>query len=169
VATVRGAVRDYQKYAITLAVFAAALYAALIVAGLGVVSLLTNTDVIVDPLAGPLVGPSMVLAAAVFVTFRMVLIGVRTRPERQRVMLGYALVTGIASGALFIVVGGVLYLLGSGDLPAATDFSAALLIGPFPLLTGIFGFIVTLLYSWLLAAHVGQGGRPLWPWERSGE
>lgn len=161
--------REYQKYAITLAVFAAALYGALIVAGFGVVSLLTNRDVIVDPLAGPLVGPSMVIAAVVFLTFRMVLVGVRTRPERQRVMLGYSVVTGIASGILYVAAGGLLYLFGSGDLEASTAFVVSQLIGPFAVLAGVFGFAVTLMYSWLLAAHVGQGGRPLWPWERSGE
>lgn len=161
--------RDYQKYAITLAFFAAGLYLALVVAGLGVVSLITNRDVIVDPLAGPLLGPTMVGATVVYVTVRMVWIGIRTRPEHQRVMLGYSLVTGILAAAFFVAAGALGYFLGAGDLRAASSFVLGLTLGPFPALTGVFAGAVTLLYSWLLAAHVGSNGRPLWPWERRDE
>ncbi|KFF59018.1 hypothetical protein JF66_14255 [Cryobacterium sp. MLB-32] len=158
--------RDYQKYAITLAMFAAGLYVALIVAGLGIVSLVTDRDVIVDPQAGPLLGPMMVGVSAVYVTFRMVWSGIRTRPEHQRVMLGYSLLTGIAAAVLFVAAGALIYLFGNGDLAAATSFALGLVLGPFTALTGVFAFAVTLMYSWLLAAHVGSRGRPLWPWER---
>ena len=51
--------RDYQKYATIVAVFATVLYAALLVAAFGMISLATNLDVIADRSAGPLVGPTM--------------------------------------------------------------------------------------------------------------
>lgn len=158
--------REYQKYAITLAVFAAGLFLALMVAGLGIVSLITNRDVIADPQAGPLLGPTMVGAVVLFVALRMVWIGIRTRPENQRVMLGYCLVTGIAAAALFVVAGALVYLFGTGDVGAATSFALGLVLGPFVVLAGLFAFAITLVFSWLLAAHVGSNGRPLWPWER---
>jgi len=162
-------VREYQKYAIVLAVFAGVLYAALVVAVLGVGSLLTNAEVIPDPQAGPLVGPSIVGVIVVFVLVRMVLIGMRTRPENQRVMLAYSIVTGVISWLLFPAAGAAFILLGTGDVPSATTLAFDLLLGPFAGLTGLFAFLVTLFYSWLLAAHVGSGGRPLWPWERRGD
>jgi hypothetical protein len=162
-------VRDYQKYAITLAVFAAGLFLALVVAGLGIVSLITDRDVIADPQAGPLLGPTVVGTTVLFVFVRMVWIGIRTRPEHQRVLLGYSLMTGVAAVALFVLVGALIYLFGDGDLGAAAAFALGLTLGPFTALTGIFAFALTLLYSWLLAAHVGSHGRPLWPWERPGE
>nr|WP_276512164.1 DUF6121 family protein [Cryobacterium roopkundense] len=152
-----------------MAIFAAVLYLALVVAGLGVVSLVTNRDVIVDPDAGPLLGPTMVAVSVVFVTGRMVWVGIRTRPEHQRVMLGYSLVTGVVAAAVFVAAGALVYLFGNGDLRATTSFALGIVLGPFTALTALFAFAVTLAYSWLLAAHVGSQGRPLWPWERRGE
>ncbi|MDH6238043.1 DUF6121 family protein [Cryobacterium sp. CG_9.6] len=160
--------REYQKYAITLSIFAAVLFAALIVAVFGVGSLLTNREVIADPQAGPLVGPSIVVVVVVFVLLRMVLIGIRTRPEKQRVMLGYSAVTGIATWGVFVIAGAFFLLLATGDTRSATALGFEILFGPFAGVTGVFAFAVTLMYSWLLAAQVGSGGRPLWPWERPG-
>ncbi|TDW29723.1 DUF6121 family protein [Cryobacterium psychrophilum] len=161
--------REYQKYAIVLALFAAVLYASLVVAVLGVGSLLTNADVIPDPQAGPLVGPSSVGVIVVFVLVRMVLIGIRTRPENQRVMLAYSIVTGVVTWVLFLAAGATFVLFGTGDIRSATALASEMLLAPFATLAGLFAFLVSLLYSWLLAAHVGSGGRPLWPWERRGE
>ncbi|TFC91826.1 MULTISPECIES: DUF6121 family protein [Cryobacterium] len=165
--------RDYQKYATVVAIFAAVLLAALLVAAFGLISLLADTDVISDPNAGPLVGPVMTAAAVVLVLILMLLLGLRTRPENQRIAVGYSLGAGFAALAVFVLVGGVLYALGTG-VPADTaglpgdsaGFAASVLLGPFAVTTGILAFIVTLLYSLVLASRMPERGPPQWPWER---
>ncbi|TFD56076.1 hypothetical protein E3T55_00055 [Cryobacterium frigoriphilum] len=154
--------RDYQKYAIVVSVFAAVLYLSLVVAGFGMVSLITDREVIAEPLAGPVLGPVMVGVPVVLVFALMVKLGITTRPERQRVALGYAIGSGFAASATFIVVGAV----GIGlDGVAPMPFAGSLLISPFTVITGIFAAIVVLSYSLILATQQGQHGRPLWPWE----
>lgn len=157
--------RDYQKYATVVAVFAAVVLAALLVAAFGMISLLTDTDVISDPDAGPLVGPIMTAAAVVLVFTLMLLLGLRTRPENQRVAVGYSLGTGIAALGVFVLVGAVLYALGAGLPGDSVGFAASVLLGPFAVTTGILSFIVTLLYSLVLASRMPERGRPKWPWE----
>ncbi|TFD15313.1 hypothetical protein E3T26_07385 [Cryobacterium sp. TMT1-21] len=158
--------RDYQKYATIVAVFAAVLYAALVVAAFGMISLLTNRDVIIDPNAGLLVGPSMTAAASLVVFLLMLLLGLRSRPENQRIAVGYALGTGFAAFAAFVLVGTILFALNAG-LPAdSIAFAGSVLLGPFAATAGIIGFIVTLVYSMVLASRMPERGRPLWPWER---
>ncbi|WP_166785823.1 DUF6121 family protein [Cryobacterium sp. TMT1-62] len=165
--------RNYQKYATVVAVFAAVLLAALLVAAFGMISLLTDTDVISDPNAGPLVGPFMTAAAVVLVFTLMLLLGLRTRPENQRIAVGYSLGTGVAALVVFVLVGGVLYALGTGvptdtaGLPGdSVGFAASVLLGPFAVTTGILSFIVTLLYSLVLASRMPERGPPKWPWEQ---
>lgn len=161
--------RDYQKYATIVAVFAAALYAALIVACFGVISLAMNMDVIRDPDAGSLVGPVMTVVAVVVVFVLMLLLGVRTPPERQRIVVGYALGTGFAALAAFLLTGALLHGRGEGVLANLLSFPLELLVAPFSWTVGILAFVVTVAYSWLLAARFTERGRPLWPWERRGE
>ena len=158
--------REYQKYATVVAVFAAVLLAALLVASFGMISLLTDTDVISDPDAGPLVGPIMTAAAVVLVFTLMLLLGLRTRPENQRVAVGYSLGTGFAALGIFVLVGAVLYALGAGLPGDSVGFAASVLLGPFAVTTGILSFIVTLLYSLVLASRMPERGRPKWPWEQ---
>ncbi len=161
--------RNYQKYAATVAVFAAVLYAALIVAAFGMLSLLTNLDVIADPDVGPLVGPVMTVAAVLIVFSLMLYLGLRTPPEQQHIVAGYAVGAGFAAVAAFIVTGAVLHAASRAVLFAALTFSADTLRAPFVWTVGILAFVVTLLYSWVLASHFTERGRPLWPWERRGE
>ncbi len=158
--------RDYQKYAAVVAVFAAVLYGALVVAAFGMISLATNLDVISQTDAGPLVGPSMAAAAVGLVFVLMLTLGLRDRPNRQRVAVGYSLGTGAAAFAVFIVVGAILYPLTSGQAFDAFTFTETTLARPFAGVTGVLAFVVTLLYSIVLASRVGEHGRPLWPWER---
>ncbi|TFB48438.1 DUF6121 family protein [Cryobacterium tagatosivorans] len=161
--------RDYQKYATILAVFTAALYLALIVAAFGLVSLATDTDVVTQPDAGPLVGPGMAGAAVLLVFVLLLVLGVNTPPERQRIAVGFAVGTGLGAVAAFVVAGAVLYAVGEGESISALTFASSMLLGPYAAATGILAFIVVLVYSWILAARVGEHGRPLWPWERRGE
>lgn len=155
--------RDYQKYAVVVAAFAAVLYLSLLVAGFGLVSLLTDREVIDEPLAGPVLGPVMAGVAVVLVFALMVKLGITTRPERQRVALAYAVGSGFAAAASYVVIGGVgLALQGGGGLA----FAGSLLLSPFSAITGALAAAVVLSYSLILAAQQGQHRRPLWPWER---
>jgi hypothetical protein len=161
--------RDYQKYATIVALFATVLYLALVVAALGLISLATNQEVISETDAGPLVGPSMAGAAVILVFVMLLILGVGGPAARERVAVGWAFLTGLAAFLIFIVVGAVLYASGSGELVQLLLFAAAQVASPFAWATGILALIVTLVYSWILAARVGEHGRPLWPWERRGE
>jgi hypothetical protein len=161
--------RDYQKYATIVAVFATVLFAALVVAAFGMVSLATNLDVISDRSVGPLVGPTMTASVVLLVLVMLLILGVNSPPEKQRVAVGFALATGVAAFLLYIVVGAVLVSVGSRDAVAGVLFGGSLLGSPFALTAGILAFLVTLTYSILLASHYGEHGRPLWPWERRGE
>ncbi|MBX0301784.1 hypothetical protein K2F54_17610 [Cryobacterium sp. 1639] len=161
--------RDYQKYATIVAVFATVLFAALLVAAFGMVSLVTNLDVIADREVGTLVGPTMSAAVVLLVFVMMLLLGVNTPPEKQRVAVGWSLATGAGAFVLYVVTGVVLVGASDGDAVGAMLFGGAMVVNPFALTAGILAFVVTLVYSILLASHYGENGRPLWPWERRGE
>ena len=160
--------RDYQKYATIVAVFATVLYAALLVAAFGLISLATNLEVIADRSAGPLVGPSMTIVAVLLVLIMLLVLGVNTPPDKQRVVVGFAVATGIAAYGLFIATGAILVAAGNGEPFGVILFAGGMLASPFALTVGALAFLVALVYSILLASH-GEHGRPLWPWERSGE
>jgi Family of unknown function (DUF6121) len=161
--------RDYQKYATIVAVFATVLYLAAVVAAFGLISLATDLEVISEPGAGPLLGPTMTGAAVVLVLLLMLIVGLRTPPEGQRIAPGYALATGIAAFGIFIVVGGLLEVVGDGQPFHLITFAVAMLLSPFAWAVGALGFVVTLLYTWIIALRFAERGRPLWPWERGGE
>ncbi len=161
--------REFQKYATIVAVFATVLYLALVVAALGLISLATNQDVIAQTDAGPLVGPSMVGAAVVLVFVMLLILGVGGPAARERVAVGWAFLTGVGAFLIFILAGAVLFALATGELVQLLIFSAGQLPSPFAWATGILAVVVALVYSWILAARVGEHGRPLWPWERRGE
>lgn len=161
--------RDYQRYASVVAVFATVLYLALVVAAFGMISLLTDLDVISEPDAGPLVGPSATGASVLLVFVMMLQNGLKTRPEWQRVNLGFALGTGVAAFGVFIIVGALLYAVGAGALFEPISFAVATLLRPFSWAIGALALIVALVYSWLLASRMAERPRLLWPWERPDE
>jgi hypothetical protein len=161
--------RDHQKYAAVVAIFTTVLFAALLVAAFGMISLVANLDVIADRSIGPLVGPAMTVAVILLVLIMLLVLGVNTPPEKQRVAVGYALAAGAGAFVLYLLAGAVLVTIGSGDAVAGLVFAGALLGNPFAVTAGVLAFVVTLAYSILLASHYGENGRPLWPWERRGE
>lgn len=161
--------QGYRQYATILAVFTATLYLALIVAAFGLISLATDTDVVTQADAGPLVGPGMAGAAVLLVFILLLVLGLNSPQEQQRVAVGFAVGAGLASVAVFVVAGAVLYAVGEGQSISALTFASSMLLGPYAAATGILAFLVVLVYSWILAARVGEHGRPLWPWERRGE
>ncbi|WP_308467473.1 DUF6121 family protein [Rathayibacter soli] len=160
---------NFRRYAATVAAFATMFYGALVVAAFGMISLLLDRDVITDPSAGPLVGPVMTVVAVGIVLAVLLNIGLRVREDRQRIALGAALLTGLASYFFFGVAGALLIGIGSGDPIAFLTFLALQLVSPFAIAAGVLAFVVTILYMLILASKVGDKGRPRWPWERYDE
>ncbi|MGO4104368.1 DUF6121 family protein [Leifsonia sp. YAF41] len=161
--------QDYQKYATIVALFATMLYGALVVAALGLISLATNLEVLPETDAGPLVGPSMVGGAVILVFVMLLILGIGGPAARERVAVGWAFLTGLCALLIYVFIGALLYAIDTGALVDLLIFTYAQLQSPFAWATGILAMIVTLVYSWILAARVGEHGRPLWPWERRGE
>ena len=97
--------RDERAYATVVACFAAGLYLALLVAGFGLISLATNTEVIADSRAGPLIGPAMTGAAVALLLILLILFGRRAAGERQRVAPGLAFGAAAACYLVFAAAG----------------------------------------------------------------
>ncbi|MGN7797907.1 DUF6121 family protein [Leifsonia sp. 22587] len=159
--------RDDRAYATVVAFFAAGLYLALLVAAFGLISLATDTDVIGDPQVGPLVGPTMVIAAAVMLLVFLIVLGTRVPADRQRVSPGVALGVGVACYAVFIAAGGIAGAFGDPGDPLHYFLFALSQLVRWPSITaGVAAFAVTLLYQLVLVGRFRQRGRPRWPWER---
>ncbi len=141
--------------------FTAAAFVALVIAGLGVVSLATDQDVIATPGLGQLPGVlGIVLAAGALAV--VVWIGVRARDSgfwnalwvAIECFLGYLLGVGIG------------VLVTGGDPAVAAGVAGRLA-------TSWFGVIIAaagLVASWSAIALVRTSARrPRWPWERDDE
>lgn len=158
--------RDERAYATVVACFAAGLYLAVLVAAFGLISLATDSDVIADASAGPLVGPAMTGAAVAVLLLLLIAIGTRVPGERQRIAPLAALGVGAACYAAYAAMGGI--------AQAATDpvhaldaflFSLAQLGSGYAITAGVAAFVTTLLYQLVLVGRFRQRGRPRWPWE----
>jgi len=155
---------DFRRYAATLAAFATVLYGALLIAALGVLSVLLERDVIDDPNAGILAGP-IAVAVAVAVVFAGLLVrALRVPPHRHDIAIGVALLLGLGSYLGYAVGGGV--VVGIADPYEVGPFVVQQLIGPFAAAAGILSLLVVLLDMIVLASRVDQRGRPRWPWEK---
>ncbi|MCX7523194.1 DUF6121 family protein [Microbacterium sp. STN6] len=161
--------KEFQRYALGVAIFAAVLYVALVIAAFGFISLAANVDVIGERDAGVVVGPVMVATSAVVVLVSLISIGVRIPPERQRISIGGSVGVGIAALIGYVGIGSAVYAAGRGDPIAFVLFAARNLISPFALGAAALAAIVAFLYMLVLATHVGDNGGPRWPWERRGE
>jgi hypothetical protein len=159
--------RDERAYATVVACFAAGLYLALIVAGFGLLSLATNTDVIADAEVGPLVGPVMVGAAVAMLLIFLIALGTRVPGEKQRVSPGAALAVGVACYAVYAAAGAI---AGAAGNPADPFHYVVFALGQlgslYAVLVGAAAFVVTLLYQLVLVGRFRQRGRPKWPWEK---
>ena len=141
--------------------FATVLFVALMVAGLGVVSLASGRDVIAVAGFGELVGT----AAAAFATaaFAAVLWMLLRRP---RPSLWGAVGTAVAAFLVYLVavwIGGTAH---TGDIVLAASVTGSLVTGGFALVVAGAG----LLAGWggILLIR-SSGGRPRWPWESRDE
>ncbi|WP_374009671.1 DUF6121 family protein [Leifsonia sp. LS-T14] len=162
--------RDERAYATVVAFFATALYLALVVGAFGLISLATDSDVINDPQVGPLVGPTMVIAAAVMLLVFLIVLGTRVPADRQRISPGVAFGVGVACYAVFITAGGIAGAIGDpGDPLHYFLFALSQLIAWPAITAGLAAFAVTLIYQLVLVGRFRQRGRPRWPWERDEE
>lgn len=162
--------RDERAYATVVAFFATMLYLALVVGAFGLISLATDSDVVNDPQVGPLVGPKMVIAAALMLLVFLIVLGTRVPGDRQRVSPGVAFGVGVACYAVFIAAGGIAGAIGDpGDPLHYFLFALSQLVGWPAITAGLAAFAVTLLYQLVLVGRFRQRGRPRWPWERDDE
>jgi hypothetical protein len=159
--------RDERAYATVVAFFAAGLYAALVVAAFGLISLAAETDVVTDPAVGPLVGPVMVVAATLMLLVFLIVLGTRVPGDRQKVSPGVAFGVGVACYAVFIAAGGIAGAFGHpGDPLHYVLFALGELLRWPAITAGVLAFLVTLLYQLVLVGRFRQRGRPRWPWEQ---
>lgn len=156
---------EFRNYALGLAAFAIVLHVTLVVAAFGLISLLTDTDVIAEPDAGTLVGPTMVAASVLMASFLWLRIVRQVPPEDIRVSLAAALGVGFASWFSFVIVGSVLYIFSTGQVFSFAVFMAAHMISPFAITAGLIATILTVLYLAMLARKARGSHRPRWPWE----
>ena len=153
----------FRRYAATVAVFATALFVALVIAVFGVISLLENRPVIAH--AGELVGPVAVTAATLLVCGCLLLRALRIPESRQRIAPLTALAVGVAAYFAYALFGAGADLMGVDPVDALT-FLGVQLLSPFALAVGVIAFVITVLYMLVLASRLEQRGRPLWPWEK---
>lgn len=154
--------RARRAYARTIALFSAVLYFSLVVATLGILALLTNSDLVPNPDFSDLLGPVMVGASTLTVALMLVLRA--PRDDDSGLDWGWAILTGVAAAAAFVVVGfvGAISELGVVE---AVNFAWITLFGGYDLIVGMLGFLVALLYSFVIARRYDQHGRPRWTWE----
>ncbi|TFB73674.1 hypothetical protein E3O06_07535 [Cryobacterium glaciale] len=159
--------REYRKYAITVAAFSVALYVALIVAAFGVLSLLLNRDVINETDAGALLGPIMVTTAVLALVW-VVLSAVLRSPERlAHVPPPPIFMAGAAAYLGYCVSGGVFYSLGAGELFRSVVFIGGEMISPFAIAVAVSGWLIAFLFFVVLLAKPSGSGAPEWPWEKN--
>ena len=158
--------RDDRTYAAAVAVFAAFLYLAIVIAAFGLLSLATDTEVIADPKAGPLVGPIMTGSATVLVLLCLIAIGTRVSADNQRIAPGIAIAVGVGAYFLYAAAGGIAGGVGDPSEPLHYVLFAFAQLGSwYAISAGLAAFLVTLLYQLVLVGRFRQRGRPRWPWE----
>lgn len=157
--------REERAYATVVACFADFLYLALLVAAFGLISLGTNTEVISDPSAGPLVGPIMTGAAVAVLLVLLIVTGTRVPADQQRIAPLAALGSGVVCYLAFCLAGGVAGALATGDALHFALFAVGQLGSAYAITVGAAAFLVTLLYQLVLVGRFRQRGRPRWPWE----
>lgn len=129
-----------------LPVLATATYLAALIALWGFTSLILDRDVIVEPDAGPLLGPAMAVAACAVTWVAIV---------RQRgAALGRALAAAASVYVVMLVVGAVGYMLTRGQLAWLVLFPGNHALSPFVIGAGLLSGVTV----WSIAAF-GRAGR----------
>jgi hypothetical protein len=161
----------------TLAIFATVLYFALVVCAFGFVSLLTDTDVVTQADAGPLVGPTATGSAVV--TVLLYLLGLGRRYERNvhqavaasigdpvRLPLGRSVLIGIVSYVVYVLIGAIAYSIVTAELFSVVLFAAGSALSGFAIAVGVLATVIAVAYMLVLGSGGEHPARPLWPWER---
>jgi hypothetical protein len=159
--------RDDRHYALVVATFATVLFLALAVCASGLISLLTDSDVLPEKDAGLLVGPVMFATAAAAFFIALVRLGAVGARSGRSVILA-SLVTGILVYFVYCLSGATLYTLGSGQPLRGVLFFGANSAAPVAIAVGILAIVVAFAFL-LLLAYRRAGGvatTPRWPWER---
>lgn len=160
-----------------LIAFAGVLYFALVVCAFGFVSLLTDTDVVTQADAGPLVGPFATVSAVV--TVLLYLLGIARRFEREqrialesrsgdpvRLPLGRAVLIGFITFIVYVLAGALAYSVATAQLFTIVMFAAGSAMSWYAVSVGVLAAGITALYMLVLASGGEHPARPLWPWER---
>ncbi|WP_411722333.1 DUF6121 family protein [Mycetocola sp.] len=161
----------------TLAIFATVLYFALVVCAFGFVSLLTDTDVVPQADAGPLVGP--IATGSAVGTVLLYLLGIGRRYERNlheaislsigdpvRLPLGRSVLIGIVSYVVYVLVGGFAYSVVTAEIFSIVLFAAGSALSGFAISVGVLAAAISVAYMLVLGSGGEHPARPLWPWER---
>jgi hypothetical protein len=161
----------------TLAIFATVLYFALVVCAFGFVSLLTDTDVVTQSDAGPLVGP--IATASAVATVLLYLLGIGRRYERDlheavaasigdpvRLPLGRSILIGIVSYVVYVLVGAIAYSIVTAEVFSVVLFAAGAALSGFAIAVGVLAAAISVAYMLVLGSGGEHPARPLWPWER---
>ncbi|SEB40460.1 hypothetical protein SAMN04489806_0449 [Paramicrobacterium humi] len=163
---------DPRLVSLALAAFAVVLYLALLVASFGVISLVTDTDVIDTKNTGLLVGPAMSGSALVIVAVRLAGVAIRHVHDTEhgfttaRIPLGAGVVTGICATLAYVAIGAMLRALEQSQLVELVLFGGHQLLRPYAWTAGILALVVHVLFAVVLATRGNKPGRPLWPWEK---
>jgi hypothetical protein len=161
----------------TLAIFATVLYFALVVCAFGFVSLLTDTDVVTQADAGPLVGPTATGSAVL--TVLLYLLGLGRRYERNvheavaasvgdpvRLPLGRSVLIGIVSYVVYVLIGAIAYSIVTAEVFSVVLFAAGSALSGFAIAVGVLAMVIAVAYMLVLGSGGEHPARPLWPWER---
>lgn len=130
--------------ALLVAVMVAVLYGAILLATDGIISLISDRDVIVETDAGPLVGPIMAFSA-LCVVFFSVLGGLRPAPGGIRISYARAITTGLFVYILGPAVGSIVYIFGQEQLLSGLHFFVRYLLSPFVLASALLAILTMLL------------------------
>jgi hypothetical protein len=144
-------------------VFATALYVALVVAGWGFVSLLTETDVVADRDVGPIAVPVSVGISAIAVLIALAAPRWSTSSARgMGALVGSAAVLALGVVAVQLAALGILQFVATGRL------TALLLI--IAVQAPTFYTVVVIGSAFVAAVGLGLlgagGSRASWPWEK---
>jgi hypothetical protein len=144
-------------------VFATALFVALVVAGWGFVSLLTETDVVADRDVGPIVAPVSVGISAIAVLFALAAPRWSTMPARgMAALLGSSVVLALGAVAVQLAALGLLQFVATGRLTALLLVIAVQAPTLYSIVVVVAAFVSAVGLGLLSAGP----GRASWPWEK---
>lgn len=158
------------RYALLVALASATMFAALVVAVFGFISLGTDSDVIPAGVASP-TGGIMLLAATLVVATGLSSWAVRRAVERRRgrrqipvpLLLGAGLAVG--AGAIYLLLGALLRAAELDDLAAGVSFALERLATPYPYALMGCALLVVLAAATVIEVSGPNPRRPRWPWE----